>query len=235
MNRQRQQQFAARIRDPQGTALPEQIPPERMAIYERLFFNANRSFFDSGFPVLRGVLGEARWQRLVRAFLRDHGSHTPYFLEIGQSFLDWLEDGFGAEAEDPPFLFELAHYERVELALDISQAQLPREGWSPLAWPLAYRWPVQRLCADYRPHQPPSEPTLLLVWRDAGERVRFQQLAPFAWHLACRLRDGQGSSEALLALAEEAGVDADETYFDQAGALLAQWREQSIWFARETV
>lgn len=228
-----QQQFAARIRDPQGAPLPEQVAPERMAIYERLFFNANRSFFDSGFPVLRGVLGEARWQRLVRVFLREHASHTPYFLEIGQSFLDWLEDGFVAETSDPAFLYELAHYERVELALDVSAAELPAAGWSPLAWPLAYRWPVQRLCADYQPEQMPDEPTLLLAWRDAADRVRFQQLAPFAWHLACRLQEGQRSAEALLALAEEAGVVADEAYFAQAAALLEQWREQAIWFQPE--
>jgi hypothetical protein len=226
-----QKAFAARIRDPLGAAVPEQIPAERMAIYERLFFNANRSFFDSGFPVLREVLGEARWQRLVRAFLRDHASHTPYFLEIGQSFLDWLEGGFVAEPDDPAFLFELAHYERVELALDISSAELPGQGWSPLAWPLAYRWPVQRLCAAYRPDQPPAEATLLLAWRDAEDRVRFQQLAPFAWHLACRLQDGQGSAEALLAQAGEAGMAADEAYFAQAAALLQQWHEQSIWCA----
>lgn len=230
MNRLRQEAFAARIRDPLAMALPKQVTPERMAIYERLFFNANRSFLDSGFPVLREILGEARWQRLLRAFMRDHASHTPYFLEIGQSFLDWLQDGFVAEAGDPPFIFELAQYERIELVLDISPAQLPLNGWSPLAWPLAYRWPVQRLCAHYRPHEPPQEPTLLLVWRDAQERVRFQQLAPFAWHLACRLSAGQGCDEALLALATAAGVDADENYFAQAGALLAQWHAQAIWF-----
>ena len=54
-----------------------------------------------------------------------------------------------AGSDDPPFLLELAHYEWVELALDIAEQELPervdisaeqllagRPLISPLAWPL---------------------------------------------------------------------------------------------------
>ncbi|MDX5371984.1 MAG: putative DNA-binding domain-containing protein [Pseudomonadaceae bacterium] len=222
--------FAAHIRDPQAALPLPGIARERMAVYEELFFNTLDGFVVSGFPVLCRILGEARRQRLVRAFMLTHRCRTPYFLEIGAEFVAWLQAGGGVEEGDPAFVAELAHYERVELALDIADAELPSQGWSPLAWPLAYAWPVQRLCAEFQPGEPPAEPTCLLAWRDAQERVRFQQLSPFAYHLALRLQDGQASRQALLDLAEANGLHADAHYLAQGRALLEQWRRQDIWF-----
>jgi hypothetical protein len=222
--------FAARIRQPESQALLPGITAERMAVYEGLFFNNIESFLSSGFPVLRRLFDDARWQRLVRSFIAGHRCATPYFLEIGAEFVGWLQHGFVAEADDPPFLIELAHYERVELELDVAEAELPAQGWSPLAWPLAYAWPVQRLSAEYRPQQAPAEPTCLLAWRDRSNKVRFQQLSPFAYHLALRLQAGETSAPALLALAEACGLAADERYFTHAQALLDDWQRQDIWF-----
>src|SRR3546814_6497742 len=114
------------------------------------------------FPVLRRIHGDERWQALVHAFYRDHDSRTPLFTELAREFLRYLE----ARNEDPamPWLRELAHYEWAELALQISEATrediahdargdllagcpLP----SPLAWPLAYAWPVHRIGPDHQP------------------------------------------------------------------------------------
>jgi uncharacterized protein len=229
-----QMAFAARIRRPDAEPLLPGISAQRMAVYEELFFNNLDGFVTSGFPVLCRILGEARRRRLVRAFLGWHRGRTPYFLEIGEEFIAWLEAGGGAEAGDPAFLAELAHYERVELALDIACDELPSRGWSPLAWPLAYAWPVQRLSAEFQPAEPPAEPTCLLAWRDAAQRVRFQQLSPFTYHLALRLQAGASSSEALLDLAETNGLPADDHYFANAGALLDQWQRQDIWFPPAT-
>ncbi len=230
MSERDQLAFAARIRQPESQALLPGITAERMAVYEGLFFNNIESFLSSGFPVLRRLFDDARWQRLVRSFIAGHRCATPYFLEIGAEFVGWLQHGFVAEADDPPFLIELAHYERVELELDVAEAELPAQGWSPLAWPLAYAWPVQRLSAEYRPQQAPAEPTCLLAWRDRSDKVRFQQLSPFAYHLALRLQAGEASAPALLALADASGLAADEPYFTHAQALLDDWQRQDIWF-----
>lgn len=225
-----QMAFAARIRQPQAEALLPGISAARMAVYEELFFNNLDGFITSGFPVLCRVLGEARRQRLVREFIAGHRCVTPYFLAIGEEFVAWLEAGGGAEQGDPGFIAELAHYERVELALDIATDRLPSHGWSPLAWPLAYAWPVQRIGADYQPREAPAEPTCLLAWRDSAERVRFQQLSPFAYHLALRLQTGQPPPEALLELAEASGLEADEPFFTNARVLLDGWQRQDIWY-----
>ena len=230
MSQHDQAAFAARIRNPLAEPLLPGVSGERMAVYEELFFNNLDGFITSGFPVFCRILGEPRRRRLVRAFLCEQRSATPYFLQIGEAFVDWLQQGGGAEPGDPPFVAELAHYERVELALDIATDALPLQGWSPLAWPLVYAWPVQRLSADCRPTEPPAEPTCLLAWRDREQRVRFQQLSPFAYHLALRLQAGQPHLEAQLDLAEVSGLAADKHYFAHARALLDDWQRQDIWF-----
>lgn len=225
-----QRAFAARIRQPEVEPLLPGIAAERMAVYEELFFNNIEGFVSGAFPVLRSLFDAARWRALLRTFIADHRATTPYFLEISQEFLAWLQQGYRAQAGDPPFILELAHYEWVELALDVSEAELPARGWSPLAWPLAYAWPVQRIGCDYRPETPPGEPTCLLAWRDGQDKVRFMQLAPFAYRLALRLQAGEAPAAALAALAAEHGLVADDGYLDNARALLDDWQRRDIWF-----
>ncbi|WP_167141875.1 HvfC family RiPP maturation protein [Pseudomonas sp. OTU750018] len=229
-----QRAFAARIRQPAEQPLLEGVTAERMAVYEALFFNNIEGFISGAFPVLHRLIEADRWQRLVRSFIAEHQARTPYFLQISQEFLAWLQQGYVAEAGDPQFMLELAHYEWVELALDVSEAELPAQGWSPLAWPLAYQWPVQRIGGDFQPTTPPGEPTCLLVWRDGQDKVRFMQISPFAYQLATRLQAGEGADAALLALAQQHGLSADTQYFNNAHNLLAEWCRQEIWYSPVT-
>jgi len=224
-----QQQFAARIRQPAEQPLLDGIPAERMAVYEELFFNNIEGFISGAFPVLQRLIEASRWQRLVRSFIAEHQAHTPYFLQISQEFLAWLQQGYVAEPGDPPFILELAHYEWVELALDVSEAELAEQGWSPLAWPLAYQWPVQRIGVDFQPTTPPAEPTCLLVWRDGQDKVRFMQLSPFAYQLAACLQGGATVEAVLLELAQQHGLTVDTQYFNNAQSLLDDWQRQGIW------
>tara|TARA_R110000822_G_scaffold92723_2_gene213794 strand:- start:7042 stop:7773 length:732 start_codon:yes stop_codon:yes gene_type:complete len=235
-----QRQFAARIRDPEAVERLPGISPERMAIYEGLFFRNIEGFLASGFPVLRKLILDARWHSLVRSFIASHRCRSPYFLEISQEFIDWLQEGYAAEVGDPAFILELAHYERVELALDIADVTLPMAGparldllaqpaqWSALAWPLAYQWPVHQLGVDYQPAEPPSQPTCLLVWRDRTHKVRFMQLTGFAYRLATGLQEGEAMLPLLHELARQSGQVVDQAFMDQANALLSQWRAQDI-------
>ena len=224
-----QRAFAARIRQPSAQPLLEGVPAERMAVYEALFFNNIEGFIRGAFPVLHRLIPDERWPRLVRSFIADHQAQTPYFLEISQEFLAWLQHGYVAEAGDPPFMLELAHYEWVELALDVSEAEPVEQGWSPLAWPLAYQWPVQRIGVDFQPATPPAEPTCVLAWRDGQDKVRFMQLSPFTYQLAAHLRAGAAAEPALLALAEQHGLAADTPYFTNAQTVLDDWQRQGIW------
>lgn len=233
----RDQQFALarHLRDPNGNAPPPGIEARRLRVYRELFFNNIHSLLASGFPVIRETLGDARWTSLVRAFYAMHRSRTPLFTQIAAEFVAFLERA----GELPPWLPELAHYEWVEQALFVSDAAPPPHDphgdlidgtpvLSPLALPLAYRWPVTDIGPDYTPDAPPTEPTTLLVHRDAGHQVRFTRIAPLVYRLLVSLQEQpMRGREHLAVLAMEAGADPQELH-TQGLALLQQLRTQGV-------
>lgn len=183
---QLQYAFAAHLRDPDHRPAPDGLEDRRVAIYRDLFYANVENLLAGNFPVIRTLLDGDAWKALVRAFLAEHQSHTPLFTEIGREFVRFLQERAERDAGDAPFLPELAHYEWVELAVSIDETSLADaphdpEGDvitgipvpSPLAWPLAYRWPVQRIRADYRPDAPPDVPTCLIVLRRRDHQVAF--------------------------------------------------------------
>ena len=215
--RQTQYAFAAHIRDPGRHPAPPDVSPERMAMYCELFRNNIQSFIGSGFPVLKQVLDEARWLALVEDFFSRHRSKTPYFSDFPEEFLAFLSDERAGHADDPPFLLELAHYEWVELALSLAAGEAPAAcadlqrdplacviALSEVAWPLAYRFPVQRIGRDFQPAEPPAEPTCLAVYRDRDDAVRFLELNPVTFRLLQRLEE-EGPAPAADCLRRIAG------------------------------
>lgn len=195
---QLQQQFATNIRTQGQSSIPTGVTDERMAVYCELFFNNVQGFLNTGFPVVARVLAGERWQQLARAFFRDHRCETPYFYEVGAAFLDYLQArALTPEAAgDPPWLYELAHYEWLELAVDIAAddpaRRLPEDAGAdkielwldsihlhPANTVRAgvYQYPVHQIGPD----NPFPEPALttLLVFRDASDKVRFLHTSPF--------------------------------------------------------
>jgi hypothetical protein len=242
-SRLRAQQFelTRHLRDPSASPAPAGIEDRRLSIYRDLLFNNIASLLSGNFPVIENILGEERWERLVRDFYRDHRCHTPLFAEIAREFQRYLQS---LDALDPPFLLELAHYEWVELALQLSEATAARDdasigdagllshvpSLSPLAWPLAYAWPVHRLGPEFQPEHPPAAPTLLLLRREPGGDVRFSELSPLAYRLLQRLEEEPELSgrEQLRALAVEAGSDEADAFVEMGAALLRQMRSGGV-------
>lgn len=239
---QLQMQFAQHIRNPQLPYAPKQevaIEPRRLNAYQELFFNNINGFFSNLFPVCKQILGETRWMDLMREYLMKHQARTPLFHEMGEEFIIFLNEEYEPLETDPEFLLELAHYEWMELAVAVS----PDEGFgfsvngepitpvepidanaldfiyelSPVAWPLAYQWPVHLLSVDNQPTEPGNENgaiTTLMVYRNVDDSVGFMELTPllFQWLLA--LEEGaetqQTAGEALHELTAELGYDANE-------------------------
>lgn len=242
-----QRALAAHIRDPDSVAPPAGIDARRLQVYRELFFNNVESILAGNFPVIRRVLGETAWTALVRDFYRDHPSRTPLFPELAREFLQYVQArdvARGAvERGDAAWRAELAHYEWVELALQISESRVedvPHDAsgdlldsapaLSPLAWPLAYQWPVHRLGPDYLPAAPPDTPTLLLVQRDAAGSVRFSELTPMTFRLLQRLEacpDATGRSH-LRALALEAGATDTDALIEPGLAMLESFRASGV-------
>jgi hypothetical protein len=239
----REQQFrlAAHLRDPAAPP-PPGIEDRRLKIYRDLFYNSLQGLLAGNFPVIRKLLGDTRWHALVRDFYRDFRAGTPLFPELPREFIQYLQERGGGQG-DPPWLLELAHYEWVELALDLSEASDADEAHdpqgdllagipvpSPLAWPLAYAWPVHRLSPDHQPATPPDTPTFLLVRRDATNKVRFSELSALTFRLLQRLSEFPELSgrEQLLALAAEAQAGDAETFVALGRDMFEQLRADGV-------
>jgi hypothetical protein len=219
-----QREFTAHIRDPRHVKRPQGVPARRMKVYNDLLRNNLEGFLLSCFPVCRKILGKRRWDRLVSAFFRDHTCHTPFFRQIPEEFLKYLQDGYSSAEPTrleglPEFLPELAHYEWVELELDTSDRDARGSGdlsrdlsndvfahgstgdplagrliLNPVLRVLAYRWPVHRLSPRFKPTQPPAEATFMLAFRDAEFHVHFILLNAASARLLTLLQENSGLS-----------------------------------------
>jgi len=200
--------MARYLRNPREQPPPAGVEQRRLKIYADLVYNNIEGFISGGFPVLRSLYDDPAWHALVRAFIDQHRCHTPYFLEISQEFVQFLMQDYRALPSDLPFLAEMAHYEWVELALDVAEAVLPDAAavddvlavvprLSPLAWSLRYRFPVHRIGPGFRPVEA-TEPTYLVVYRDRDDRVRFMALNATTARLLEMVRDNKTATVGAL-------------------------------------
>lgn len=185
----KQYAFAAHIRDPENTLAPEGIEDRRMDIYRTLFFNNLYNLLGTFFPVMRKIHTDKQWNHFIREFMKVHRAKTPYFLELPEEFLAFLQNEYAAGDDDFVFLNELAHYEYAELALSVSEAENDLDGVDPegdllagvpskstLAWAFAYHYPVHRISKEFLPDEPQEQPVYLAIFRRSNDKVRFLEL-----------------------------------------------------------
>lgn len=232
--------LAAHVRDPEAHSGPPGIAPRRLAIYADLVRNNLDGLLSGNFPVIRKTLGDADWDALLRRFLARHRSDTPLFTRLGLEFVAFLQAEDAVDAARP-WLAELAHYEWAELGLQFSDEAAPAhnvEGdvldgiplLSPLAWPLAYRWPVDRIGPAYQPAQPPADPTLVLLRREPDGRVHFSRLSPLLYRLLELIgaNDGRNGRDLLRQLADEAGQPDFDVFLREAMPMLARLHGEGV-------
>jgi hypothetical protein len=239
----RQRAFAAHIRDPRAHPGPPDVEDRRMAIYRELFYTNVESLLAGNFPVLRRLLDDDHWHDLVRGFYARHRCETPLFPEIAQELLDYLANERKADPRDPPFLLELAHYEWVELALAVSDAEPDLAAAdpngdllsgvpvvSPLAWNLSYRFPVHRIGPDFRPQAPGAEPTHLVVYRDRQDRVGFLEINAVTQRLLTLLQEHLDwcGEQALNQIARELQHPDPALVMTSGSRLMRDLREREI-------
>jgi len=239
--RDSQLQMARFLRNPEHEPAPVGVEQRRLEIYQDLIYNNIEGFISGGFPILRSLYSDEHWHQLVRVFIEGHRCHSPYFLEISQEFLNFLMQDFVSRDCDPPFMGELAHYEWVELALDVAEQDLPRACGSsaenalsgipvlsPLAWVLKYQYPVHKIGPDFQPESA-REPTYLAVYRDRSDAVRFMELNGATARLLELVRDNTDlcGEELLQQLATEMGMP-NESVLNFGTDLLGQFIDLSI-------
>ncbi len=184
-----QQTFLSNIRQP--TTQLESIPnvtSERMQVYKELVYNNIESTVRKTFPVISKILTKTKWHHLVRKFISTQELQSPYFQDISKEFVRYLstlnEDEFCY-----PFLAELAHYEWIELDVELQEDNLrdhthlnhqltenDRIYLAPTTRILTYDYPVHQLSAENMIFEKPDQPTFLVVYRTLDYQVKFMQI-----------------------------------------------------------
>ncbi|MGK2950844.1 MAG: HvfC family RiPP maturation protein [Thiobacillus sp.] len=221
--------FTAHIRDPKAHPRPAGVEARRMKIYNELLYNNLEGFLLACFPVLRQVLGTRKWAKLVRVFFATHRSRTPYFRQIPDEFIQFLQNEWTPPEGYPPFTLALAHYEWIELVLSVSNRSEDRAfdaagdlmAGVPLLNPvranLRYDWPVHRI-APRRKVQPAE--TYLLVFRDQDDQVQFSEVNAFTARLLTLLEPGTLNGRAALEQIAAESCHPDPALVVQAGGEL---------------
>ncbi|MES0873087.1 HvfC family RiPP maturation protein [Sinimarinibacterium thermocellulolyticum] len=240
--RARQLAFSAHLRDPRRNEVAD-IEDRRLKIYRELFYNNVENCLAAAFPVLRKLSSDAVWHERVRDFYARHRCKAPQFHRLPEEFLRFLEEVRTEHPDDPPFLRELAHYEWVELALSVSPLELSPEladpngdplaqppVISPLAWTLAYRYPVHRIGPDFQPSTPGAEPTWLIVNRDRTDTVRFMQINAVTARLMTLIeaRPEASGRDLLLDIAAELAHPDPEAVVAEGAQIFERLRARDI-------
>ena len=154
------------------------------------------------FPRAARNFERRKWAKPVARIFAEHRCHTPFFRQIPDEFVQYVQSERGVRAGDPPFMPELAHYEWIELVLSVSNkaAELDR---SP-RWRFDQRSPglesrlslaairlsrTARLGPSTNRAPRPHNPPISLVFRDADFTVRFIELNPVSrtsWSIYCK-------------------------------------------------
>ena len=199
--------FTAHIRDPEAHPRPAGVEARRMKIYNELLYNNIEGFLLACFPVLRQVLGARKWAKLVRDFFTTHRSRTPYFRQIPDEFVQFLQNEWTPPEGYPPFPWRWRITNgsswccRYRIATWIARSIRRRDLLddvpllNPVLANLRYDWPVHRI-APRRKVQPAE--TYLLVFRDAADQVQFSEINAFTARLLTLLEPGTLSGRAAL-------------------------------------
>lgn len=226
-----QKNFADYVRSAEsGEAPPLGIEPRRIKIYQNLIYNNIQSFLASNFPVLKSLLDEQLWNEFVAAFLKYHRSSSPYFKDIAEEFQVFLSEEGDVQREllarAPGFTLELAHYEWVEMVLDTRDEEWPGEAslvfdkeqglvMSPLAWSLAYHYPVHQISREFQPEEPAAQPCCLLVYRNLEDKICFIEINPLTsamLEMICLSDSPVAADDLLQSLAVRLSLPLDNIY-----------------------
>ena len=234
--------FAAHLRYPNKNPAPTDIDKRRMDVYSELFFNNVVKFLGGNFPITRKILGNTGWQSLMRDYYRDHVSHSPLFPDMPREFLAYLIDERQARPDDPPFLYEFAHYEWVEAGLMLA-ADPPEQHFDPSgnlmterpiliepAWLLSYRFAVNEISESYQPQAPAEEPLHYLVYRNADFKIVFLKLNNVSARLFELLQSDPKLTGkiALEKIVSELNHPQPETVIAGGQQMLKQWRVKNV-------
>ncbi len=242
-----------RDQNPQQTAtkhpdLVKHIPERVGRVYRELIYNNLTGFINQCFPICQTLISQQQWDDLSLAFFQQGSLNSPYFSEINQHFVDYLYQLTDEQRQQlglPPFFADLAHYEWVELLLDVApDSDVATEIYlgaslNPVLENLHYPWPVQRISAD----KPPQEKveTFLIVYRNRHDVIAFMEanamthaLVAFMLQKTADKQTFENARTLIGAFYDLVGVEKQPTMIAFGEQLIAQLEERDIILTEST-
>ncbi|KTD30531.1 DNA-binding domain-containing protein [Legionella israelensis] len=198
--------FAARGHDNAQTSA---FDKKRLTIYRELLLNNLHDVVSPCFPVLLSILPKKIWWGILKDFLKHHQVLTPIFHEVPLCMVEYLK---AHPVPGYPFAHELAHYEWVELEVELCEPQntqptagaisLLEQAWqlSNTARLLQYNYEVDKISPDYQPQT--VFKTYLMVYQMKGE-VEFLKINEMSFQLlSMMLHETMSAREIIHSLCE---------------------------------
>ncbi len=156
----------------------------RVSVYSNAYFLRLREVLAQDFPETGRALGEDRFDRIAREYLRQFPSENPSVRNLGRSMADFLD----GRSDVPPYLGDLARLEWL-LSAAFDSADSAAIGVSdlraiePQRWPhlrfrptpalalMRAKWPVHELWSGASSGTIRPVFTWICVWRDRDCRV----------------------------------------------------------------
>ena len=101
---------------------------------------------------------------------------------------------------------------------------------SPLAWSLAYQYPVHKIGPDFIPDSVPDSPSYLIVYRDRNDKIEFMEVNPVTARLIQLLNENDQMSgrQALEQIAEELQNSSPDMIIEKGHEALQELQQQGI-------
>jgi hypothetical protein len=228
-------------------------PEEQAEIYREQFWLRHSDVLRDDFPGLRHLLGDTRFDELMRAYLSACPPNSYTLRDLGQRLAE-----FAAEYPDFPEQLEGSARDlaRFELAfVDIfdgpevspidaeTVSDIPPDAWPSakltlrplltllrLAHPVhRYRTAVKKAAADEEDvtlDVPPAEPTVVALWRGADLRVLYRSITAQEAAMVDALRGGSTLGEACATVAEGLDDSEQQALAGRLGAWFQGWAKR---------
>ncbi|MEQ8233881.1 MAG: putative DNA-binding domain-containing protein [Gammaproteobacteria bacterium] len=224
-----QRAFTRHLRDPDHVPPPGAHEARRMAIYRHAIYANVAGFMADNYPRIRAVMGDDRWEAMLRDYIVRHVSRANAFVELPLEFLAYLEEERDDPA-DPPFLRELAHFDWLETLVGADPRRIDLDGVvtdgdllagcpvvNPTLQVVSYRYPVHAIDADFQPIEPPPRATTIAAFRAPDNLYNFLDLNA----AAARLLEIVGDDCTITGRAALERIASELGHADLAGLVAA--------------
>ena len=239
--REVQRAFSAYLRDPENNPRPAGLAENRLSVYRYAVYANIERFLTDNFPRIKSFYTEQAWEALVRDYIVRHRSETMCFVELPKEFLEYLEN-VRENDDDPPFLYELAHFEWLETLISADERKLPEdeilsgdllEGVpliNPLTQLLRYSYPVHTVAPDNFPDAEPAQPTFIIAFRKKNNKFGFIDVNVLTARLIelLALNQNHTGREILVELAKETGAQDVQPIVDGGADILRRLESDEV-------